>query len=351
VSYFDASYRFPRSLRLALGTDLRLPKGVIGTLDFLYIRSVDQLYLEDVNLVPTGVAAGEGSRALYGTSDPATGASTPNRRNTGFGPVIQLRNSSGDRSYVATAQLQKRFSNGAELGVAYTYTDSKDRMSTAHDLASVNLGRQNILDGTLAHRRLATSLYDAPHKISVVGAVDLPLRFRFSLFYNGSSGSPYTFRVLGNANADGLATFNDPVYVPKDQADISLQDPAEWAALNRYIESHSCLRRQRGQLLRRNSCRNPWVSLTNARLSKVIPTTRGQSIELIVDLFNVLNFLDADWGVTRGADVGFPPGILQLVGYDQTNQRGIYLFQGLDTKTVDPDATRWRLQLGTRYTF
>jgi hypothetical protein len=356
VSYFDASYRFPRSLRLSLGTDLRLPKGVIGTLDFLYIRSVDQLYLDDVNLIQTGVAAGEGSRALYGTFDPATGASTPNRRNTGFGPVIQLRNSSGDRSYVATAQLQKRFSNGAELGVAYTYTDSKDRMSTAHDLASVNLGRQNILDGTLAHRRLATSLYDAPHTIGVVGAIDLPLRFRVSLFYNGSSGSPYTFRVSGDANADGAMafskpTYNDPVYVPRDQADISLEDPAEWAALNRYIERHGCLRRQRGQLLRRNSCRNPWVSLMNARLSKVIPTSHGQSIELIVDLFNVLNFLDRDWGVRRGADLGFPPAILRLVGYDQANQRGIYRFDIKDTNLRDNEATRWRLQLGTRYTF
>jgi hypothetical protein len=356
VNYFNPSFRFPRSLRLALGTDFRLPQGIIGTLDFLYVRSVDQLYLEDVNLIQTGVASGEGNRALYGTFDPATGDPTPNRRSAAFGPVIELRNSSGDRSYVATAQLQKRFTNGAELGLAYTYSNSKDRMSTAHDLASVNSGRQNILDGTVANRRLASSLYDTPHKISIVAAVDLPLRFRFSLFYNGSSGSPYTFRVFGDANADGASafggpTYNDPVYVPRDQVDITLANPAQWDSLNSYVEGHSCLRSQRGHLLRRNSCRNPWVTLMNARLSKVFPTAHGQSMELIIDLFNVPNFLDRDWGVRSGADLGFPPAILVLVGYDQANQRGMYRFEAQDTKVRDNDATRWRLQFGARYTF
>ena len=147
VTYFDPSFRFPRNFRVALGTDLRLPWGMVGTVDLLYVRGMNQIYLTDVNLVPTGAADGEGGRLLYGSLDPATGAATPNRRSADFGPVIEVRNSSGDRSYVATAQLQKRFAGGAELGVAYTYTDSKDRLSAAADLASLNIGRVNILDG------------------------------------------------------------------------------------------------------------------------------------------------------------------------------------------------------------
>lgn len=86
----------------------------------------------------------------------------------------------------------------------------------------------------------------------------------------------------------------------------------------------------------------------NARLSKVLPTTRGQSVELITDLFNVLNFLDGDWAVRRGI-VG--AAILKLVGYDQANQRGVYGFQPSDRNYRDIEATRWRMQLGARYTF
>ena len=67
VNYFDPSFRFPRNFRVALGTDLRLPWGMVGTVDLLYVRGMNQIYLTDVNLVPTGAAAGEGGRVLYGS--------------------------------------------------------------------------------------------------------------------------------------------------------------------------------------------------------------------------------------------------------------------------------------------
>jgi hypothetical protein len=353
VRYFDASYRFPRSLRLSLGTDLRLPQGVIGTLDFLYVRSVDQLYLEDVNLIQTGVATGEGNRALYGTFDPATGEPTPNRRSASFGPVIEFRNSSGDRSYIATAQLQKRFAGGSELGLAYTYTDGRDRMSTAADIAQLNLGGTNVVDGSLNRRRLAPSLYSVPHKITAFGAVDLPLGFRFSLFYSGQSGAPYSYLVRGDANADGV-TFgsfplnNDPIYVPRDSTDITLTDPSQWATLDRAIRSKACLRKQRGQLMRRNSCRDSWFTTVNARFSKLFGTMPGQSLEIIADLFNVANLLDSDWGVRRLRD---RIALLGLDGHDPANGRGIYRVFSSPETSRDNESTRWRMQLGARYTF
>ncbi len=86
----------------------------------------------------------------------------------------------------------------------------------------------------------------------------------------------------------------------------------------------------------------------NARLSKVVPTTRGQSIEPIADLFNVLNLLDRDWAVRRAIP---DTRILELVGYDAVNGRGIYVFETRDPNVRDNEATRWRMQLGARYTF
>jgi hypothetical protein len=353
VNYFDPSFLFPRNFRVAIGTDLRLPWGLVGTMDLLYVRGVNQLYLTDVNLVPVGTAPGEGDRVLYGSLDPATGGGTPNRRSPAFGPVIEISNSRGDRSYVATAELRKRLAGGAELGLAYTYTDSKDRMSAAGDLAAVNIGAANILDGTLDARRLATSLYSVPHKITLVGAFDLPFKARFTLFYNGLSGAPYSYRVLGDANADGVTFFsgledNDPVYVPRDAADITLADPEQWDTLDAYIRSRSCLQSQRGQLMRRNSCRDPWVTIVNVRLSKIFPTVRGQSLELIADLFNALNLLDGDWGIRRSTEGS---RILELVGYDAASGRGVYNFAPRDPNVRDLEASRWRLQLGARYTF
>lgn len=346
VSVFDRSFRFPRNLRLALGADLRLPWGLVGTADLLYIRGVNQLDFIDLNLEsPTASASGEGGRVLYGSIDPSTGQPFPNRRTDAFGRVSQMRNSSGDRSVSATVQLQKRYRAG-ELSLAYTYTDARDRISPVGADLPQNLDNAPV-DGTLDHRRLATSNFEAVHKITLGGVVDLPARFRLGVFYNGFSGHPFTYLIDGDANADGVFG-NDIVYVPREASEITLADPAQWAALDRYIQAESCLQEQRGRIMRRNSCREQWLTELNARLSSVIPTAGGQSIELIADLFSVLNLFDRDWGVQRhhsGAQ------LLHLVGYDEANGRGIYDMLRVDRGVRDVEATRWRLQLGARYSF
>jgi hypothetical protein len=64
--------------------------GRFGTVDLIYIGGVSDFYVTDVNLTPTGVAAGEGGRILYGTFD-ASGEATPNRRSYEFERVNELR--------------------------------------------------------------------------------------------------------------------------------------------------------------------------------------------------------------------------------------------------------------------
>ena len=96
VNYFDPSFRFPRNLRLSLGSDMRLPWGMVGTVDLLYIRGVNQFDITDVNLQPpTARPAGEGGRLLYGTFDEFGNALTqparPGLRHGGADPELERR--------------------------------------------------------------------------------------------------------------------------------------------------------------------------------------------------------------------------------------------------------------------
>ena len=363
IAYFDPSFRFPGSLKVALGADQRLPWGVVGTVDLLYARGVSQLGERDVNLFPpAGAASGEGGRPLYGTLDPATGESQPNRRSPAFGPVIEMFNRSGDRSWSLALQLQKRFPQGTELGAAYTYTDARDYQSLPADRSYENLAASP-LDGSWERPNLRTSLYSRPHKLSVTGTFDLPLRFELGLDYTGFSGDGITYIVQGDANADGIdnlfghANDNDPVYLPKDPGDITLADPADYPRLDAIIREESCLSRQRGRLLERNSCRQPWIGFLNARLTKVLPAGRGHAVQLSIDLFNALHLLDSDWGLIRFTSTGSGTGsfgrvgLLELVGYDVEQGRGVYRVLEPQFRQVDPEGSRWRLRLSTRYTF
>jgi hypothetical protein len=172
------------------------------------------------------------------------------------------------------------------------------------------------------------------------------------------SGAPYTYVVLGDPNADGFqpdfGLSNDVVYVPKDADDITVVDePGLYEALDSLIRDEPCLRSQRGRLLERNSCRDPWRHETAARLSKGIALGDGRNLEIAADLFNVLNFVDTDWGVSRQTsfDLGNSVGLLDFVGYDTANGRGVYGPVAVDRRQIEPVGSRWRLQLGATLSF
>jgi len=181
-----------------------------------------------------------------------------------------------------------------------------------------------------------------------------------SFFYEGLSGGPYTYTVEGDANGDGFDG-NDIVYVPAqassggdvvlgtrdDEGHFIPASQVTYQKLDAFIDHEPCLRNQRGTIMRRNSCRNPWVNNTSARLSKVFPTLRGQTVELSLDVFNLLHLLDSEWGVGRGVE---HTSLLRLVGYDADNGRGIYTVQIPRLGVRDFDA-RWRMQLGAKYSF
>jgi hypothetical protein len=274
--------------------------------------------------------------------------------------VIQVRNARGNRAFSLTTQLQKHFANGTEIGASYTYARSKDRLSPSEDNTDADVDL-TLLDGTLDQRNVRTSKWEVPHRITLLATANLPLDFRFSFFYEGRSGTPLTYGIAGDANADGYAN-DDIVYVPADVrpgGDVSLvvldessgvNVPApssdyEW--LDRFIHSADCLRTQRGRLMRRNSCRAPWAGHTEMRLAKVLPSFDGHPLELTMDVFNPLHLLEDDWGIVRGSE----DRLLELVGYEAANGRGVYRLLRPRQAYVDEDATRWRMQLGAQWSF
>jgi hypothetical protein len=356
ITVFDPAFRYPRDLRVSLGVDQRLPWGLVGTVDLLYVRGVNSVALRDVNLLPaSGASAGEGNRPLYGTFDSIEGPFAT-RRNGAFGPVTQITNGPNGRSWSAAVQVQKDLGDGDQVTASYTYTDARDYQSMPGNGARSNLAN-SVLDGSWEHPALRTSFYSLPHKVTVGATVRLPLAIRVGVLYSGTPGYPFTYIALGDPNADGLgqggARNNDPVYVPRNAADITLADPAQYAQLDQVIQSNRCLGEQRGRVLERNSCRLGWIGRLDVRLTKPLPSVRGHRVELSADMFNLPNFLDSDWGrVYVSGDVfGGRVPLLNLVGYDAANGRGIYEVEEVPHRQVDVAATRWRLQVSARYGF
>jgi hypothetical protein len=241
-----------------------------------------------------------------------------------------------------------------------------DRMSLVNFLARQNL-EHTPLDGTLEDRALRPSYFDVPHRVVLAPALLLPFDVRLDLMYMGSSGTPYTYVVQGDANADGIGAGNltpDPVYVPRNRGDISIdgapdaggfgttaQQDSVYADFDAFIEREPCLRRARGRILSRNNCRNAWTGLWNARVSKRLP--RGLTID--ADVHNVANLINRAWGLYRSTVLTPAWPLLTLQAYDATLRRGVYSFRTPPVVNgvtdVEGRSSRWLLSIELRYQY
>jgi hypothetical protein len=217
------------------------------------------------------------------------------------------------------------------------------------------------LDGTLDDRRLRPSFFETPHKVALAATFGHPQGTQLALLYLGASQPSFTYVIAGDANADGIggagSLKNDIVYVPRDTSDITLfatSDSArlaDAARLEQFIEQHRCLREQRGRIMARGSCRNGWLDVLNARVTRTLPTAAEQRLEITADVFNLPNLLISRWG--RHRDITSVPSVtlLNLKGWDATHVRARYQVPlRLPARRVLDDASsRWRVQLGARY--
>ncbi len=361
IDYFDSKTKYPQNFRVSLGADRRLPWGLLASADFLYTRDVNGWYTSDANLMSMGHDA-EG-RALYGalgTTVLAAGGTSLRSTAARIDPAnltsaIKVYNKSGGRVYNATVGLAKIFDEGIEIGAAYTYSNSADRISLTSSQAFSNYQFAPV-DGSIEDRFVRPSAFDRRHKVTLTGTASLPYGFGAGLAYNAVSGLPYTWTVNGDVNADGI-NGNDLVFVPASATQISLSDPNQYDALAAFINGQDCLKAAKGHLVQRGACRNPWAQFLNARGTWRSPDiVKGQRFELQLDVFNVLNLVNKRWGLLDQV-TGFEnvnSTFIRAVGYDTANRRPIYTFAA-PTSVVNtvytPTTSRWRIQLGARYNF
>lgn len=359
VNYFEDSFHFPQQFKLSAAVDRELPLGLLGTLEFLYTRSVYSIQLQEKNLQGVQSTARDG-RPMYGTIVGTT--VTPARRNAAFGQVLAHTNGDQDRAFSLTAQVQKRFDGRYEVSAAYTFQDVKDIMSLGSSIATSNFGF-NPISGDPSDPPLERSAFHIPHKVVLSGTINLPRSSAFTLIYTGNSGRPYTWTYDGDVNADGYPAANisgrnnDIIYVPDANPatdDFRGTTAQDFGRLDSLINMEECLSKARGRILPRNSCQNPWRNRLDAKFTHSVQAYGDHDLTLVVDAFNVLNLLNKDWGVVKNLAFNETASLLRMTGFDAATNQGIFQYigptPGLQGQ-INNLASRWRLQVGLRYDF
>jgi hypothetical protein len=353
VDIIDKNFTYPQVLRTNLAVDHELPWGVIGTLEFIYSKNINEVLIQNKNLRATGKTAA-GDRIMYARDVSKS-----------FTDVIYLTNTSAGYQYTLSAQLQKSFNKDSWANFTYSYGQAKDVNSATSAQASSNFG-YNPIRFDPNDPELTWSNYDVRHRIGA--AVSYTFHFlktaptSIGIFYGGRSGRPYatTYNYF-DANGDSAAG-NDLVYVPASINEVIMVDSTgkaladqmgAWNNLNTYIDEDPALAAARGTIIERNASREPWNHSLDARLAQDIPVPglKDHRLQITLDVVNLLNLINNEWGKTWYVSNQNDTPWTMIGGVDTATGKQKINFTPRPHYSLSQLGSRWQMQLGLRYSF
>ncbi len=359
IAAMDPDFKWPQMWTTNIAIDQRLPWDMVGTFEFIYGKDINNIYMQNMDLpVATSVLA-DGRPNYQGQRNNAD----PNFLGRS---IYVLSNTDEGRNYNITLQLRKAWESGLGLGLSYAYLDATNTLKST-EIASVLWGGQPT-PGNPNLPIASPSEFGQRHRIVATGTYNKRwselLRTSFGLFWEvaeGNSfrngGNRYSFIYSGDVNGDGAN--NDLIYIPEGPGDINLEDPAQWSALNAFIEQDSYLSSHRGEIAERFGLLNPWYTDLSLRILQDFIFGSGDTdnvLQLSFDFENLLNMFNSSWGVRQVANsAALNPLIFtgNIDGNDRPELRvNDAIASGNVTETFVDDLSefsRWRIQVGIRY--
>ena len=389
IATIDPNFRFPQYQKISMGFDHRFANGLVGSIEGLFTKSMSNPFYTNLALAgPQGVD--RNGRTLYGVLTATGGTAT---FVGGRQQVIDVTDVHGDKSYSITGTVQKTFFDNFQGSLAYSYMQARDIASTTSSTQGSNYRYQRDITGLLSDRSLTRAKNDMPHRIIATGSWRLKTLTDISFIYSGNSGAPFDYVYgssaasgSGDANADGQSQ-NDLIYVPTDAHNPNeilftgynpaapgsaghLSYLAQADAFDRFIDGIKCLRANRGKMLSRNLCRNPWQNEIDVSVGQSLEAFGRQNLQLRLDVINFANLLNRKWGAQNFSDQNSTCGpicsatvLLSHTGNVSSTgaalgtatdplARGIYTFDtNFKRWNADNASSNYRMQLSMRYSF
>ena len=134
--------------------------------------------------------------------------------------------------------------------------------------------------------------------------------YSVSFFYNGQSGSPYSFIYASSPNPFGNASNASLVYIPRADEQINFADLKDATGtivytaaqqqqdFNSFVNNDKYLSKKRGQYADRNGQRTPWNHEVDMKIMhefKFKGDNKQRSLVVSLDVFNC-NLINYQWG-------------------------------------------------------
>ena len=366
IDVIDPDFKLPTVLKASLAYDAELPwYGLIGSMELQTIRAKDAAFYQALNIGEVQGQLADGRNYYYCTLGNMASSNKNCDRNRAFNNISTvLRNTDQGASTSATFSLNKPMSDGWYGNISYTFTKATEVGSDASSQAwssyqYVSRLNPNEEIATTASREIRNSLKAS---LGWERAFFGDYMTSFSAFYNGRDGLPYTWLINGDANGDGI--FQDPAYIPLVNDPNVSYGSATGAQINnfhQFISNDPYLQSRRGGVAGRNDNRLPWVNQVDLGIQQELPGFVKEHKSIVrLDVYNFLNMLNSDWGVTeeiggfdsrylaRLASVTPDGGYVYNLGTESNpTWQSLRAYEGRVPRVV----SRWSVLLTLRYEF
>ena len=292
----DPDFQFPQVWRTNIGVDYKLESNYVISTDLSYSKDINGAHVQNWGLRnPTGTLSGADNRAYYLNSD---------KGNSGY----VFTNSNRGRTYNFTTKIEKTFDNGLYTNIAYSYLDSKDVNSIEAEITGDAFAFNPVV-GNANNDVLAYSKYGDKHRI--IGVASKKFNFfgeksptTFTTFFEYAKGGRFNYTYGGDINNDG-SSVNDLLYVPTASELNSMQftGTGQAAAFESYIQQDEYLNGRRGQYVERYGALAPWRGRWDLKVLQDfnfnVANGKENTIQISLDVLNVENLINSDWGVVQ----------------------------------------------------
>ena len=361
INTLNRNFKYPQVLRVNLGFDHEFDNGWKVTLDGIFSKGFNNIYFRNVALESKCVVYGASAAAA--ASNPASVAPYYQPKSGDYKTIVALGNTNKGYSYSASAKVEKTFDWGLYLMGSYTYGHSFTANDGLSSQAHSNLTTNPSVDTNAPE--LSYSLFDIPHKVAAIAAYNSPryagglLATSVSLAYTGTSGQRYSFVYFDSSdatcfNGDGYKG-NSLMYIPTadELSTMKWSTPQDASAFEKLIRSDKYLSSHRGQWAERNGGISPFEHHFDFQVAEDIFYDRksGRKMQVTMDLLNLTNLLNREWGLTYASTITRSPLEFTLSDDAAGNKVPEFSFHKDNAIYLNDFTSRWRLQLGVKFTF
>ena len=356
IAAVDPNFKMPQVWKTSLAVDYAFktsfPFSV--TVEGIYNKTINGVSISDWSIPDVGGFArfnGVDNRPIYPAGY---------RTNT---KAFILENTRLGYGWSGNITIDAQPAEWLSLMAAYTHIVSKDVTGMPGSNAESAFTYVPTVEGP-NYIRLHNSQYTEPNRLVAALTAHDNSGNHYSIIYEGwRGGANYSYMTVNDINSDGYNY--DAIYVPTDDEVannefrfVSADDKTRFMD---YVHASDYLKNQQGKYAEAYSVYSPWVHRVDLSYKHDFVVNTGKEthkLQLSLDVKNVMNFFNSEWGVAKYLNpaIGSEARILKYEGVDADGVATFSTPSSIhgDTKTFTPSYSLgqcWYALIGIKYIF